>query len=314
VDATSLLAELTPTVERLLDRHRRTCKPWYPHEAVPWSLGRDFDRDEEWDGAAYPLPAAVRSALFVNLLTEDNLPYYFGTIDRAFGAAGPWGEWNRRWVAEEGRHSIAIRDFLIVTRAIDPVELEDARMHQVTAGVVPEPPTPVDTFVYVAFQELATRLAHRNTGRALLESGPEGPAARAGYDVMARVATDENFHFLFYRDLTTAALALDPSAVVQALERQVTAFEMPGVGIPGFKEHAAAIAHAGIYNVEQHYEQVLLPLLRHWGVHFLEGLDTEASRARDRLISHVERVERVARRVRERRNAASRSTAPPSAA
>ena len=54
----------------------------------------------------------LRSALLVNLLTEDNLPHYFRAIDQIFGADGPWGEWSRRWTAEEGRHSIVIRDYL----------------------------------------------------------------------------------------------------------------------------------------------------------------------------------------------------------
>ena len=70
----------------------------------------------------------VRSALFVNLLTEDNLPYYFRDIERMFGADGPWGEWVRRWTAEEGRHATVIRDYLTVTRMIDPVALERGRM------------------------------------------------------------------------------------------------------------------------------------------------------------------------------------------
>jgi hypothetical protein len=43
------------------------------------------------------LPDPVRSALFVNLLTEDNLPYYFQTIDRMFGDDGVWREWSHRF-------------------------------------------------------------------------------------------------------------------------------------------------------------------------------------------------------------------------
>src|ERR1044072_3060744 len=111
---------------------------------------------EEWAPEDFPLPEAVRDALFVNLLTEDNLPYYFHTIDNVFGR-GVWGEWIRRWAAEEQRHSIVIRDYLMVTRALDPVELERGRMAQVAGAVVPEPDTPEDTLVYVALQELATR-------------------------------------------------------------------------------------------------------------------------------------------------------------
>src|SRR3546814_9759625 len=109
-----------------------------------------------------------------------------------FGRGAAWGAWSRRWTAEEGRHSIVIRDYLTVTRAIDPVHLERARMAQVECGQVPEPETPHDGFAYVALQELATRIAHHNTGKLLDD--------KAGYEVMKKVDSDENRHHLFYRD------------------------------------------------------------------------------------------------------------------
>jgi len=130
VEETALLIELTPVAAQLMDRHTATSKEWFPHELVPWSRGRDFEPGDAWDEEGTDIDARVRSALFVNLLTEDNLPYYFRTIERMFGADGVWGEWARRWTAEEGRHSIVIRDYLTVTRSIDPVQLERARMHQ----------------------------------------------------------------------------------------------------------------------------------------------------------------------------------------
>jgi acyl-[acyl-carrier-protein] desaturase len=240
------------------------------------------------------MPEGVRSALFVNLLTEDNLPYYFRTIEALFGADSIWGAWVRRWTAEEGRHSIVIRDYLTVTRSVDPIELERARMHQVSAGITPAPQSPVDGLVYVALQELATRIAHRNTGK-LLED-------RAGYEVMARVASDENLHFLFYRDLVTSALEVDPSATMCAIERQVRDFEMPGVGIVDFADHANAIAKAGIYDLQLHHEQILVPVvLRHWGIEDVTGLSPEAEEARARVLSFIERLGRVGRRLAERR-------------
>ena len=124
---------------------------------------------------------------------------------------------------------------MTVTRMLDPRTLEDGRMSQMSGGQVPDPASAVDGFVYVALQELATRIAHRNTGRALREQLPDHPAGEAGYELISRVAADENFHFLFYRDLTSAALEIAPSLVVPAIERQVREFEMPGTGIPGFK-------------------------------------------------------------------------------
>jgi acyl-[acyl-carrier-protein] desaturase len=170
-------------------------------------------------------------------------------------------------------------------------------MHQVSTGITPEPESPADGLAYVALQELATRIAHRNTGKLLDD--------RLGYEVMARVASDENLHFLFYRDLVTAALEVDPSATVIALERQVRDFEMPGTGIANFADHASAIAKAGIYDLQLHHEQILVPVvLRHWGVESLEGLTPEAEAARAKLVHFIDRVGRVGRRLASRRERA----------
>jgi acyl-[acyl-carrier-protein] desaturase len=294
----SLLHELTPTAEELLERHLATAKEWFPHEVVPWSRGRDFAPGQAWtlDDSVVTLPEEVRSALFVNLLTEDNLPYYFRTIESMFGRDGAWGEWNRRWTAEEGRHSIAIRDYLTVTRALDPVELERARMAQVQCGQVPEPDLAVDGIVYVALQELATRISHHNTGKVI-----DDPA---GYEVMKRVASDENRHYLFYRDLVSAALAIDPSPVVEAIDRQVREFEMPGTGIVDFGTHARAIAKAGIYDFGVHHDSILQPVvIRHWELESLEGLDAAGEAARASALRHIERVGKAARRLAGRRAA-----------
>ena len=289
-----LLHELTPVAEGLLERHLAATKEWFPHELVPWGRGRDFEPGEEWEPDAAAPPPAVRSALYVNLLTEDNLPYYFHTIERMYGSNEVWGTWVRRWTAEEGRHSIVIRDYLTITRAIDPIGLERARMAQVAGGLVPEPATAVDGLVYVALQELATRISHRNTGKLL-----EDPA---GYEVMARVAADENLHFLFYRDLVKAAIELDPSAVVLAVERQVRDFEMPGTGIIDFAEHARAIADAGIYDFLVHHDHILVPVvLRQWNLESIDGLTPEAEEARRKVLKRMGQIGRAGRRMAERR-------------
>ena len=291
----ALLAELEPTAARLLDRHLSTSKEWFPHDFVPWSQGQDFEPGYEWSPDEVSLSDEVRSALFVNLLTEDNLPYYFRTIEAMFGRDSAWGTWARRWTAEEGRHSIVIRDYLTVTRAIDPVALERARMAQVECGEVPEPGTPQDGFAYVALQELATRIAHHNTGK-LLED-------KAGYEVMKKVASDENRHHLFYRDLVTAALEVDPSGMILAIERQVRTFEMPGTGIMDFDAHAKAIAKAGIYDFLAHHDQILVPVvLRHWGVAEIDGLSPEAEIAQAALVKRIHRIGKAGRRFASRRD------------
>jgi acyl-[acyl-carrier-protein] desaturase len=294
----ALLAELEEEAGRLLDRHYEATKIWHPHTFVPWSRGRDFEPDYEWSPEEADVPAEVRSALFVNLLTEDNLPYYFRDIERMFGRDGAWGEWVRRWTAEEARHSAVIRDYLTVTRAIDPVELEEGRMAQMCGGKVPEPPSAIDGLVYVTLQELATRISHRNTG-ALLED-------KAGYDIMRRVAIDENHHFLFYRDAAKAALEINPSAAVEAMERQVIGFAMPGEGIPDFTAHARVIAAAGIYNLAVHHDQILEPIVvKFWDLPNLTGLTPEARKSQDKVMAYIEKSARVAARLKEREQATS---------
>jgi acyl-[acyl-carrier-protein] desaturase len=298
MEVSALLAELEPVATTLLDRHFSVTREWFPHQLIPYERGRSLD-DRAWSpvdadlGGATPEPA-VRTALYVNLLTEDNLPYYFRDVERIMGADGPWGTWVRRWTAEEGRHSMAIYGYLMVTRAVDPVALERGRMCQVSTGQAPAPATAREGFVYLALQELATRIAHRNTGKMIGDP--------IGYELMARVAADENHHFLFYRDLATAAFAVDPSGMVLATEHEVRTFAMPGTGIPDFDRHAATIARAGIYDLGVHYHQILVPVvLNQWRVTELTGLTPAADAARERLVAHIDRLGRVAHRLNERR-------------
>ncbi|HVF32287.1 MAG TPA: acyl-ACP desaturase [Acidimicrobiales bacterium] len=293
MDDRALLAELEPVAAKLYDRHDKAAKEWFPHELVPWSRGRDFEPGVEWEPDELAPPTPVRSALFVNLLTEDNLPYYSMEIHEMFGAGGAWGEWARRWTAEEGRHSIVMRDWMTVTRALDPVDLERGRMAQVGGGIVPHPQTAIRGLVYVTLQELATRISHYNTGKFLTD--------KFGEDIMKRVAADENLHYLFYRDMATAALELDPSQTVMAIEAEVREFAMPGVGIPNFDAHAKAIAKHQIYDMAIHHDKILVPVvLHHWKVEELTGLTPEAEQARDKLVQRIGRIGKAARRMRDR--------------
>lgn len=289
-----IVEALETTAEALLERHLSTTKEWFPHALVPWTDALDYEPDYEWQPDDATIPPAVRSALFVNVLTEDNLPFYFRDIERMFGRDGAWGEWVRRWTAEEGRHGMVLNTYLQATRAIDPVELERARMIQVQTGAVPEPPTAAEGLAYVSLQELATRISHFNTGNILQDP--------VGKQIMRRVAADENLHFLFYRDALSAIIAIDPSSAVLAMAKQATDFAMPGVGIPDFNAHAKAIADAGIYDLAIHHDQILQPvIMRDWALESIEGLSDEAEQARERLVKHIGRVGRVGARIVARR-------------
>lgn len=293
MDERKLLKEIEPVAGDLLNRHLGVAKEWFPHEMVPYSRGKDFVPGSQWDkndadfgSVSNEMSEAVRASLYVNLLTEDNLPYYFRDIDQLFGNDGAYGEWGRNWTAEEGRHSIVIRDYLTVTRAIDPVALERARMQQVRSGQVPAPLDLYEALAYLTLQELATRIAHRNTGKMMTDE--------VGEAIMSRVGNDENLHYLFYRDLATAAIAVDPSNMVIGIERAVRTFAMPGTGITDFEKLSREIARVGIYDLLIHHDQILQPVvMRHWKLEQLTGLTDEAEKAREALFKRIERIGKV---------------------
>src|SRR5918993_569110 len=267
MDTAGLLKELEPTVEANLNRHLGVAQDWMPHEYVPWSEGRNFALldGEPWSLEQSTLSPIARTALEVNLLTEDNLPSYHREVERAFGRDSAWGTWVNRWTAEEGRHAFCIRDYLLVTRGVDPVELERARMETMETGYEALDKSLLNVCAYVSFQELATRVSHRNTG-----TFTEDPIAEK---LLARVAMDENLHMIFYRNIVQAALEVAPDQTVRAIADEVASFEMPGSIIPGFNRKAVQIAKAGIYDLRIHHDDVVMPLLRQWRNFSLEGAD-----------------------------------------
>jgi acyl-[acyl-carrier-protein] desaturase len=167
-------------------------------------------------------------------------------------------------------------------------------------GRMPDKPA-LGLLADAAFQELATRISHRNTGRY-----SDDPVADK---IMVRVAADENLHMMVYRDIVAAALQLDPSAAVQAITGEVLGFAMPGVGIPGFTGKALQLAQAGVYDLRIHHDEILWPLLRYWDLFGLEGLRPEAEQARERLAAHLAKTDRLASRFEAKRAAATANEA-----
>jgi acyl-[acyl-carrier protein] desaturase len=295
---TDLLRELDQVVVGELNRHEKVAKEWFPHDYVPWSQGRSFDGlmgGEQWSESDSEISDVARSALIVNLLTEDNLPSYHHEIALIFGRDDAWGEWVHRWTAEEGRHAMAMRDYMLVTRMVDPVALERFRMEHMSAGYESAHSGELmSSLAYVSFQELATRVSHRNTGKFTKDPRCER--------LLSRIATDENLHMIFYRNLMDAALQISPDQAMVAILNVVRDFQMPGTGIPGFQRKAVEMAVEGIYDLRQHKDEVLDPVLRFWRVFELEGLSAEGEAARTELAELMDGIEKQALRFEDRRD------------
>ena len=300
----ALFKQLEATVEENLGRHLAAAEDWMPHEYVPWSEGRNFAAlaGEPWSAEQSRLSPIARTALELNLLTEDNLPSYHRELGHTFGRNGAWGTWVNRWTAEEGRHASCLRGYLLVTRGVDPDRLERDRMATLQAGWDSGDKPLLHACAYVSFQELATRVSHRNTGRYCAD-----PVAEK---LLTRIAMDENLHMIFYRNLVQAALEIAPSQSLRAIADEVTGFVMPGSVVPGFARKAVRIAQAGIYDLRIHHDDVIMPLLRHWRVFEAEGLDSDGEQARQDLAAALQALDARAARFVERR-AEAQAERPP---
>ena len=292
-----LLTELEPVVATTLDRHIATAKEWHPHDYVPWDEGRNFAAmgGDDWEPGQSRLSEVAKVAMITNLLTEDNLPSYHRTISEHFSADGAWGTWVGRWTAEENRHAIAMRDYLVVTRGVDPVALENDRMVHMTRGVhAPDDFHGVlDQVAYVTFQELATRISHRATGRVCGD-----PVADR---MLARIATDENLHMVFYRTITAAAFDLAPDQTIESVTKIAKSFAMPGTGMPNWRRNGVLMVKHGIYDLRQHLDEVLTPVLRNWNVFDRTDFTARGERSREELAEYLEKLGRDVVRFEEQR-------------
>ena len=296
---TELLLELEQVVEDNLNRHLAVAKEWFPHEYVPWSEGRNFDGvldGDAWSPDDSPMSDVARSALIVNLLTEDNLPSYHHEIAVLFGRDAAWGEWVHRWTAEEGRHGAAIRDYLLVKRAVDPVDLERARMNHMSAGLrqrQPREPAPLARVrVVPGARDPGLAPQHR--------PGHRGPDVRpaAGPDRRRR----EPAHDLLPQPAVGGASSWSPT---RRCGRSPTSSPRSRCRAPtsqGFQRKAVEMAVAGVYDLRQHRDDVVMPVLRFWKVFDIEGLGAEGEPARSELVAFLDQLDVQATRFEDKRD------------
>ena len=271
-----LVEAIEPHVARLTEEHKLRRSDWYFHDIVPWERGENF-RDKPWDVSQCTISENARTSLVLNLLTEDNLPYYHAIIEKHMPKRSAFTAWNHLWTAEEGQHAIAIRSYLLTSRNCDPDQLEDDRKATMIRGYEPNYDDPTEIFAYTSLQELATRVSHRNAGKIT-----DDPAA---FELMRHIATDENHHYIFYKGVMAAMLDENPSASLSGIYRMLTNFQMPGVAIPGFVRRSIDVAKAGVYNLRIHHDRVVMPLLKDWKIADMTDLTGKAAEFQDKIMA-----------------------------
>ncbi|MGO4616213.1 acyl-ACP desaturase [Nocardia sp. 2YAB30] len=271
-----LLESLAMDVELNLRKHVDVADGWQPHDFVPWDDGRNFAflGGVDWEPEQSELNDVTKLALTVSVLIADNLPSYHREVGK-YLRTGAWWRWVGRWTAEENRHEIMIRNYLMVTRSVDPVQLERLRMDHMTKGFRRPAMHLLEVLATCAFEEAASVIRHRN-----IAALGENPMVTA---IAERIALDDELQSVFFADLVAAGLDLAPDQTVRAIADRVADFHVPTVTLADGRTSDEVLAEAGIYDRAKEGELVFAPLLKRWNVFSRTDFGPEGEKARDEL-------------------------------
>jgi acyl-[acyl-carrier-protein] desaturase len=256
---TPLMAELEPVVEENYHRHIDTAEPWYAHDFVPFDRGENFEflGGKDWDPSQVTLPKHVTDALEILLITKDNVSGVHREFVEHFVLEDWWGMWIGRWTAEEHLHAVVLREYLVVTRDIDPVANEAVRVEHVMKGYRADTFSKIETLVVMALREREHAVFCRRLAEQI-----EEPTLRS---LIETIATDEERHLMFFENLVSAYLRLDPEETVAAIAARAAELHVVGADIDAYQDKVARVAEAGIFD-ENLMRQAISDSIAAWGV------------------------------------------------
>lgn len=257
--ANALIVELEPVVAKNLARHFDSQVPWYAHDYVPFDQGENFAflGGRDWDRKQATLPRPITDALEILLITKDDLGAYHRELVEHFILEDPWGRWLGRWTAEEHLHAIALREYLVVTREIDPTGNEQVRVEHVMKGYRADRLSQIETLVFMVFFECSHAVFCRNLAEQIEEPALQG--------LVNRIAQDEERHEEFFANLVSACLDYTRDETVAAIAARAAELGVVGGDIEPYQDKVAAVAESGIFGPDQ-LRQVISGWITAWGL------------------------------------------------
>jgi acyl-[acyl-carrier-protein] desaturase len=256
---TKLMAELEPAVKENWDRHLATSTLWCAHDFVPFDRGENFTLlgGSDWDPSQVTLPSHITDALEIFLITKDNLSAYHREFVEHFILEDAWGMWIGRWTAEENLHAIALREYLVVTRNIDPAANEMVRVHHVMNGYRGDQLTRIETLVFMALRERTHAVFCRRLAEQITD-----PALRA---LVETIAHDEERHEQYFSNLVHACLRIEPDQTIAAVASRAAEMQVVGADIDDYRDKVANVAKAGIFD-ESVLRECVSDAITSWGL------------------------------------------------
>ncbi|QUR69906.1 acyl-ACP desaturase [Mycobacterium spongiae] len=269
--ANALTLELEPVVEQNMDRHLGTEDLWFAHDYVPFDQGENFAflGGRDWDPSQATLPRTITDACEILLILKDNLAGYHRELVEHFILEDWWGRWLGRWTAEEHLHAIALREYLVVTREVDPTANENVRVQHVMKGYRADKYTQVETLAHMALLEGCHAVYSRNLAAQIEEPILAG--------LIDRIAKDEARHEEFFANLVTHCLGYTREETIAAIAARAADLAVLGADIEAYQDKVQKVADAGIFD-QAALRQVISDRITAWELadepqlkHFVTG-------------------------------------------
>jgi acyl-[acyl-carrier-protein] desaturase len=203
------------------------------------------------------LPRTITDACEIMLLLKDNLAGHHRELVEHFILEEWWGRWLGRWTAEEHLHAIALREYLVVTREVDPTANEEARVQYVMKGYRAEMYSQVETLVYMAFTERTHAVFSANLSAQIEEPVLAG--------LIDRIRRDEERHELFFSNLVAHCLQYTRDETIAAIAARAADLQVVGADIDAYQDKVQKVADAGIFGQAQ-LRQAISDRITAWGL------------------------------------------------
>jgi acyl-[acyl-carrier-protein] desaturase len=287
-----VLKDLEGKVRELMEEHEEKRQLWFPSELLQPEEGESPDEHvKELRRRAAGIPDSARTAVALNLLTEEGLPHFHRMLAVYLGDDTFWRAWNNLWTAEEDRHGVVLHDYVRETNLLDQRGLDALQFSYLRSGFHPAwDRDPYRVFAYTSLQERATQHSHSETGKLVGEYEP------LLAKILRLVAGEEARHYSFYRTIFSEILERDPDEALHSASLILPALQMPGVNMPGFSKFADVVRRAGIYGPRD-YLKIAQEQIRLWKIESLTGLNELGRKAQEKIMAIPDRLKRVAEHI-----------------
>lgn len=278
-----LIIALEKALPEISEEHAAAALDWNPGDWVPWDKGRNFAflGGEDFEPGQETLSPTAAAGLLALLLTKDNLPSIHRVLSIHFPPFSEWRQLIGVWTAEDNRHSIVLRDYLVVTRAMDPVEAENYRRIHVVAGWRQTPEGvadlgPLDVLAILAVHE--NQCAHYIT--KLIEYAEDPDLVT----ILEKIRIDDAAQAAMFQAYLMAGAVADQETTVLAVDRALAGIEHIGSDIADFDTQREYISD---FEDAESDAAIAAKLAVELKLESLQSLSEEAEAARNRILERA---------------------------